>query len=238
MPDAAPNPVYQQTLQGLSALVSGTAAARLLDNSLDSAGLNAATVRPRQMRGLLLGPVLNELDRILPRGGLIRTLESLANELEILAPQPVAALSKAARTGHARPAASHGVRAREAQVVTGVSTALRDRQPGSRSRLEAAVLRLAAIDHVTLVAALRASGQTEFSRGTGDVAALARYGMLALSLLSRSGSLKTFFLTLEDSSLLLFPWGSDALLLTGQPQLNVGAVITQFNDIIQSKEES
>lgn len=241
MPEAPPNPVYQQTQQGLSALVSGTAATRVLDKSLADAGLTPAAVRPVQMRALLLGPVLDELERILPRRGLLNNLKSLADGLDSVPaqPEPVgAAVNPAARTGHAQPASAQVARRRTAQVVTGVRTQLHNMQANSRSRLETAVLGLAAIDNVTLVAAVRSSGQTEFSRGAGDVDSLARYGMLALSLLSRSGSLKMFFLALEDSSLLLFPWNSDALLLIGRPGLNVGAVVTAFNDIVQSKEES
>ena len=230
MPNAPPNPVYQKTLTGLSALVSGAAAARVLDNALSDAGVTAARVRPVQMRALLTGPVLDELDRILPRSGLLRNLEALAGTLEPAGSQPVAAaLNPVARTAHSWPASAE---------VARVRTEITRNTASSRERLEAAVLKLAAIDNVTLVAAIRQSGQTEFSRGAGDVAAIARVGMLALSLLTKSGSLKMFFVALEESTLLLFPWGSDAVLLTGKPNLNVGAVVTAFNDIVLSKEES
>lgn len=87
------------------------------------------------------------------------------------------------------------------------------------------------------MAAVRANGSTEFSRGEGDVASLARLGRLALSLLVRSGPLKLFYVSKDTSSLLLFPWGSDALLLTGRPQLNVGAVVMTFTDLVRNKEE-
>lgn len=238
MPDAPPNPVYQTTLQGLSALVSGAAASRLLDKSLADAGLTPARVRPVQMKELLAGPVLDELQAILPRSGLLRNLEAITSDIDAMAaeamPQPAV---PAARSATARPASAEVARARTAQVITGVRTELIRQQVNSAERLQSAVLALAAIDNVTMVAAVRSSGQTEFSRGAGDIRTLSRFGMLALSLLTRSGSLKMFFLALEDSSLLLFPWGSDALLLVGRPQLNVGAVVTAFNDIVLSKEE-
>lgn len=236
MPDAPPNPVYQRTLQGLSALVSGAAATRLLDKTLADAGLTPARVRVVQMQELLTGPVLDELDRILPRSGLVRNLQAIASELTALAAEPLPpAADPPARD---RSASAEVARVRTAQVITGVRTELSRSQVNSPERLQSAVLALAAIDNVTLVAGVRSSGHTEFSRGAGDVTSLARYGMLALSLLTRSGSLRLFYLALEDSSLLLFPWGSDALLLTGKPQLNVGAVVTTFNDIVLSKEES
>lgn len=248
MPDAPPNPVYQTTLQGLSALVSGAAASRLLDKSLADAGLTPARVRPVQMKELLAGPVLDELQAILPRSGLLRNLEAITADIDAMAaeamPQPaipgesmLQPAIPAARSATVRQASADVARARTAQVITGVRTELTRQQVNSAERLQSAVLTLAAIDNVTMVAAVRSSGQTEFSRGAGDIRTLSRFGMLALSLLTRSGSLKMFFLALEDSSLLLFPWGSDALLLVGRPQLNVGAVVTAFNDIVLSKEE-
>lgn len=239
MPDAPPNPVYQKTLQGLSALVSGAAATRLLDKSLADAGLTPARVRPVQMKELLVGPVLDELEAILPRSGVVRNLEALAADINAVAAESTpAGAVPAARSVPVRPASAEVARARTAQVITGVRTELVRKQVNSSERLQSAVLALAAIDNVTMVAAVRSSGQTEFSRGAGDVENLARFAMLALSLLTRSGSLRMFYLALEDSSLLLFPWGSDALLLAGRPQLNVGATVTAFNDIVLSKEET
>lgn len=240
MPDAPPNPVYVRTLQGLSALVSGAAATRVLDKSLADAGLTPARVRPVQMKELLAGPVLAELEAILPRSGLVRNLEAIVADIDAAAqeelPQPAAV--PAARSAPVRPASADVARTRTAQVITGVRTELNRRKVNSSDRLQAAVLRLAAIDNVTMVAAIRSSGEVEFSRGGGDVASLARFAMLGLSLLTRSGPLRLFYMALEESSLLLFPWGSDALLLVGKPQLNVGAAVTAFNDIVLSKEET
>ena len=189
------------------------------------------------MRALLLGPVLDELDRILPRGGLERNLEVLAARLDD-AEAPLVPISAAPRTGYAQPGSAQVARSRTARVVSGVRTELVKQRPNSASDLQDAVLSLAAIDNVTLVAAVRSSGATEFSRGQGDIASLARLGRLALSLLTRSGPLQLFFVTTERSSLLLFPWGSDALLLTGRPELNVGAVVTSFKDLVRNKEET
>lgn len=237
MPEPVPNSVYTRTRQGLAVFVSPAVAGRVLDGSLADAGLTPERVRARQMRALLLGPVLDELAGLLPRGGLERRLEEIAGQL--VDDQPAAApVSAAVRTEPARPVATLPVRNRQAQVVTGVRTTPRPVQPASSSELQEAVLHLAAIDSVTLVAAIRQSGQVEFSRGEGDVAALARLGMLALSLLMKAGPLKMYFLAFEESALLLFPYGSDALLLTGGADLNVGAVVTAFDDIRRNREES
>ena len=237
MPEAAPNPVYLRTQRGLAAFVSAAAATRVLDKALADAGVQPSRVRARQMKALLLGPVLDELDRILPRGGLERNLEALAAGLEDGVP-PLVPMSAAPRTSSAQPGSAQVARSRTARVISGVRTELVRQRVNSADELQQAVLQLAAIDNVTLVAAVRASGATEFSRGTGDVASLARLGRMALSLLSRSGPLQMFYVTTASSSLLLFPWGSDALLLTGRPELNVGAVVTSFKDLILNKEET
>ncbi len=237
MPEAAPNPVYLRTQQGLAAFVSATAATRVLDKALADAGVSPERVRARQMRALLLGPVLDELDRILPRSGLERNLEALAAALDDGRPPPEP-VSVAARTVGSLPGSAQVARSRTARVISGVRTELIRSRPNTEADLKSAVLELAAIDNVTLVAAVRANGETVFARGAGDVASLARLGRLALSLLLKSGPLRIFFVATETSSLLLFPWGSDALLLTGKPELNVGAVVTSFTDLVRNKEET
>lgn len=237
MPEAAPNPVYLRTQQGLAAFVSATAATRVLDKALADAGVSPERVRARQMRALLLGPVLDELDRILPRSGLERNLEALAAALDDGRPPPEP-VSVGARTVGSLPGSAQVARNRTARVISGVRTELIRSRPNTEADLKSAVLELAAIDNVTLVAAVRANGETVFARGAGDVASLARLGRLALSLLLKSGPLRIFFVATETSSLLLFPWGSDALLLTGKPELNVGAVVTSFTDLVRNKEET
>lgn len=237
MPEAVQNPVYDRTQQGLAAFVSAAAASRVLTDALADAGVEPARVHARQMRALLLGPILDELSLLLPRAGLERGLEALAAELVDDA-APVQPLTATVRTSQAQPASAQVARSRALQVVTGVRTEPRPSRPAAAEELQAAVLQLAAIDSVTLVAAVRQSGTVEFSRGEGDVAALARLGMLALSLLRKNGPLQLFFLALEESGLLLFPYGSDALLLTGKADLNVGAVVTAMNDLRKVKEES
>lgn len=217
-------------------LVSAAAAGRVLDKSLADAGVMPSSVRARQMRALLLGPILDELELILPRAGLERTLEVLAESLGD--ERPAAPLSREPVTPVSVPGSAQVARSRTARIVSGVRTELTRARVNPEAQLQAAVLRLAAIDHVSQVAAVRSSGETVFSRGAGDVQAMARLGRLALSLLLRSGPLRMFYMTTGSSSLLLFPWGSDALLLAGAAELNVGAVVTTFKDLTEGKEES
>lgn len=237
VPEVSPNQVYVRTQRGLSEIVSAAVASRVLNQALADAGVAPGHVRPVQMKALLLGPVLDELELILPRTGLVRHLEALAEVLDsVTVPdrqpvppaRPPAAAVPARSTLH--PTALTG-------VVSGVRTGPATPGPVPAGRLQAAVLSLAALDNVTLVAAVRADGAVEFSRGSGDVAALARLGMLALSLLRRAGPLRMYFISSDSSSLLMFPWEGDALLLIGSADLNVGAAVATFNDIIRSKEE-
>lgn len=237
MPEAVPNSVYLRTQQGLKSFVSAAAVERVLSDAMADAGVDPSRIHARQMRALLLGPVLDELSLLLPRSGLERRLDELAAGLMDDAP-PVQPISAAVKSPPTRLASAQVARARTARVVTGVRTQVRPPRPASATELQQAVLQMAAIDSITLVAAVRQSGQVEFSRGSGDVDSLARLGMLALSLLKKNGPLRMFYLALEDSGLLLFPYGSDALLLTGKADLNVGAVVTAFDDLVRNKEES
>lgn len=81
-----PNEVFLRTRAGLTALVSTRAAGRILEGALKGSGHNPDDVNLPQMRSALLGPVLQELEGVLPRAGLRRNLERLARSL-----RPVAA---------------------------------------------------------------------------------------------------------------------------------------------------
>lgn len=108
-------------------------------------------------------------------------------------------------------------------------------EPLSQEMLEAAVLRLAQLEQVKFVAALRSDGEIAAQRGSGiDVSALAQLGLVGLKLLRRSGPLRTFYLAHTQGQLFLLPFGNDTLTLVGTPELNVGAV---FNTLNALKEE-
>ncbi len=234
MPDDAPNEIYLSTLKGLSGMVSPVAAERMVSASVRDAGFNPATVSASQMRTLLLGPVQFELEQILPRRMLQRDLGALAERLALL-PQPPQspALSTSSRVTPAQIA-----KIRTARVISGVRVKPPVQQENSDAELQEAVLKLAMIAEVTLVAAVRRNFEPVFWRGQGDVVQLARYGGLAMQLLIRSSPLKMFYVAKEDSMLILFPWGSDTLLLAAGSEVNIGAVVAAFTDIAKAKEES
>lgn len=235
MLDAAlTNSVYSLTQQGLAAMVSGRAATRVLDAALRESRTDRRSVTAEQMSSLLLGPVLKELVTILPRQGLELNLETLAASLLVdsmfLTQERAPAAIPAAVT-------TDGPRKRNPTVITGVNT-----RPlpvaADPAELEAAVLSFAMIENVTLIAAVRADGSVHVSRGAGNVELLARFGMLALSLLKRGGRLRSYYLEHEEGFLFLFPFADAALLLLGDPRLNIGTVFTIFSELTGTKEDS
>ncbi|MEX2535411.1 MAG: hypothetical protein WD273_07380 [Trueperaceae bacterium] len=76
-----PNEVFLRTRAGLSAMVSSRAADRILEGALKRGGHDPDEIDRLQMKGALLGPVLLELESVLPRIGLKRNLERLASLL-------------------------------------------------------------------------------------------------------------------------------------------------------------
>lgn len=218
-------------------MVSDRAASRVLDAVLRGSRIDRNSVTAEQMSSLLLGPVLQELVSILPRQGLELNLETLAASLLVdsmfLDQEPVAAAIPAQPAAAAVPA---GPRPRSRAVITGVNTRPLPVAADPR-RLDAAVLTLAAIDHVTLIAAVKSDGSVHASRGAGNVELLSRFGMLALRLLERGGRLRSYYLEHDEGFLFLFPFNEAALLLLGNPHLNIGTVFTVFSELTGTKEE-
>ena len=108
-------------------------------------------------------------------------------------------------------------------------------RPLSQTQLEDAVLRLAQLEQVKFVAALRSNGAVVAQRGGGiDVSTLAELGLVGLKLLRRSGQLRAYYLAHTRGQLFLLPLAGDTLALVGTPELNVGAVFRTFTAL---KEE-
>ena len=87
------NEIYTLTHDGLAGLISAQAATRLLDRALQAKGLGANTVTRRQMKSVLLGPVVRELEGILPKAGVERNLRRIYISL----PRPTQAPSESAQ---------------------------------------------------------------------------------------------------------------------------------------------
>ena len=84
------NEIYRLTHDGLAGLISAQAATRLLDRALQAKGLGANTVTRRQMKSVLLGAVVRELEGILPKAGVERNLRRIYVSL----PRPAEAPSE------------------------------------------------------------------------------------------------------------------------------------------------
>jgi hypothetical protein len=63
-------------------MVSSRAASRVLDDALRSSGHSPETIDSEQMSDMLLGPILRDLESILPREGLKRNLRELVSDLK------------------------------------------------------------------------------------------------------------------------------------------------------------
>lgn len=79
-----PNEVYRETRERLAGLVSARAAKRVLDDAMRRRGYSSDSISSHQMKGMLMGPVLADLEAILPRAGLQRNLREVGRALDAL----------------------------------------------------------------------------------------------------------------------------------------------------------
>jgi hypothetical protein len=212
-----PNEVYLRAYHGLTSLVSAKAATRLLNATLRSRRHSPESVDGELMSRLLLGPILRELESILPQDGLRHHLGRLAQQLRRL---------------HTAPSAeAEALPLPEAVVYFDKPTpTLPAALPAaSEAALERFVLAFAHLDHVRQVAVLRQGGEVILARGEGvDLATLARLGLLGLKLLSRRGRLHTYYLAHSRGQLFLFSLGVDTIVVVGAPELTIGAVLATY----------
>ena len=255
-----PNEVFLRTRAGLSTMVSSRAAGRILEGALKGSGHDPEMVNQSQMRSALLGPVLHELENVLPRAGLRRNLERLAKSLRepngeretptalLTGSIPAQAVPSAPPQSVAKPApqgpfeAFAGPPTLSAVDEVVAKGAARKVTPRFLRRLvddelEAKVTRFALIDNVRLVAVIRADGSVPVYRGDGlDLDLLSRLCRLSLSLLGKGGELRSLHLGHSHGQLFLFPIGPDLLIVLGSTDLNLGSVTTAFTALALEEE--
>ena len=108
--------------------------------------------------------------------------------------------------------------------------------PLSGAQLEAAVLRFAGLEEVKLVAAFGPKGEPSHARGGGfDLDALARFGLMTLTLLRRSGRVRAYYLAHSLHQLFLLPLGGSTLIVVGTPELNVGSVFGALSTLEEER---
>lgn len=76
------NEVFLLAREGLAGIVSARVADRVLASAMRSRKKEPETIDAAQMRSLLMGPVLRELQSVLPRSGLRRNLELLSRTVD------------------------------------------------------------------------------------------------------------------------------------------------------------
>ena len=261
MGEPVPNEVFLRTRAGLSTMVSSRAAGRILEGALKGSGHDPEMVNQSQMRSALLGPVLHELENVLPRAGLRRNLERLAKSLREPNGEremPTALLTGSIPAQSAAPSAPpepvtqptpqspFEAFAGPPTLATGgevvVKGAAKKVTPRFLRRLadeelETKVTRFALIDNVRLVAVIRADGSVPVYRGDGlDLDLLSRLCRLSLSLLAKGGELRSLHLGHSQGQLFLFPIGPDLLIVLGSTDLNLGSVTTAFTALALEEE--
>lgn len=243
------NPVYAQAHEGLAKLVSTRAATRMLQGALAGQRQTPESVDAAAMGRLLRGRILRELEQTLPRGGLKRQIEALAATLpKVPAPEAISEEAKVSPKPeeHSTEPLAAPARAPETPAAPAVAVLPTPplpmpqlegaASPGLEPReLEALVLAFAQLAEVKLVAAIQPGGKIAAQRGGGmDMAALSRLGPVALKLLRRSGSLRSFYLAHARGQFFLLPFGRDTIVVFASPELNVGALFATLRAL---KEE-
>lgn len=229
------NEVYLVTHDSLSNIVSARAASRVLDRALKTKGFSPETISPQQMQAILTGPVLKELQSILPSEGVKRTIQQITRALEIKTKTPLASTPLSVEADIESESVGNLVE-EQSSIKAHLSSV---RPPAvlktnfSEEELEAFSLECAQLKHVTLVATIEvSSGKVLNSRGGGfDLEGLSRIANLSLKLLQRSGEIRSYHLEESKYHMFLLPLGDFVLTVIGSREINVGAVFAKFSGV-------
>lgn len=243
------NEVYLITHDSLSNIVSARAATNVLEKALKHKGFTSETISQQQMRDILIGPVLKELQLILPSEGVKRTVKQITQLLESAKVQPLeiddsSAVSATPSSVESTP--ENGFQ----QIDEFYEEDLGDEKPandldqarlspmGSLARaelaaeeLEAIVVKFAQLEHIQLVlTAKRQNGEVLSARGNGfDLDSLSRLANMSLTLLERNGVVKSYHLEHSRYHLFLVPLGSMVMIIIATAELNVGEIYTKLS---------
>jgi len=229
------NEVYLVTHDSLSNIVSSRAASRVLDRALKTKGYSPETISPQQMQAILTGPVLKELQSILPSEGVKRTIQQITRALEHKS-KPVAVATESSDASEISETAV-GNLVEEQNSIKAHLSAVRPppvlKTSFNEEELEAISLEFAQLKHVTLVATIEAaSGKVLNSRGGGfDLESLSRIANLSLKLLQRGGEIRSYHLEESKYHMFLLPLGDFVLTIIGSREINVGAVFAKFSGV-------
>jgi hypothetical protein len=239
----SPNDVYERAWSGISGLVPGRAARRILDDALRSAKRSAHDVSAGEMVEVLVGPVYRDLKRIVPRSGLKRELGQVVRDLRTIAASPASRSTPLGTAGLELVAPSDVATPlpdmlpgppveRRASRTTPVPRSVAVRRPRPRPAAgalrvepERVLLTLAALDGVAGVALFDAAGQPQRVRGDlPEPDAVGRVIAAGGSLLRRHGDLRTVCVGTTRGVLVAVPVPPAWIAVTGAPDLNLGSV--------------
>jgi hypothetical protein len=239
----SPNDVYERAWSGISGLVPGRAARRILDDALRAARRSAHDVSAGEMVEVLVGPVYRDLKRIVPRSGLKRELGRVVRDLRTIAGSPGSSSSPFPEAGVELVAASEVATPppdivrrptveRPATRTTPVPRSVAARRPRPRPSAgalrvapERVLLALAAVDGVAGVALFDATGQPQQVRGDlPEPDAVGRVIAAGGGLLRRHGDLRTVCVGTTRGVLVAVPVPPAWIAVTGAPDLNLGSV--------------
>lgn len=230
------NEVYLVTHDSLSNIVSARAASRVLDRALKTKGFSPETISKQQMQAILTGPVLKELQSILPSEGVKRTIQQITRSLESSVDAPITE-SSAAVESSPEPQEPLGNLIEEKSPIEARLSAVRPppvlKTDFSEEELESLTIEFAQLEHVTLVATINSlDGKVLNSRGSGfDLESLSRLANMSLKLLQKNGQIRSYHLEESQHHLFLLPLGDFILTVIGARELNVGAIFAKFSGV-------
>ncbi len=240
------NEVYLVTHDSLSNIISARAASRVLDKALKGSGLTQETVNHQQMHNVLVGPVLKELQQILPSEGVKRTIQHTTQLLS--ASSADTTITETDLELPSEDTEQSFSLLNSTEVDAPVEPKLKpnpllsqkaDRKPSSEKttfeseELEQILLEFAQLEHVQTVATVKqANGEVLSSRGSGfDLTSLSRLANMSLSLLGRHGKLRSYHLEQAEHHLFLVPLGAFVMIIVGASAMNVGEVFSMISSV-------
>ncbi len=225
------NEVYLITHDSLSNIVSARAATRVLEKALKHKGFTPETISQQQMRDILVGPVLKELQLILPSDGVKRTIQQITRLLE--------SNKKAESKVEANPLDVESIEepeqdfkllndAEDAELKPLMEMRNKDVSP---EELEALLIEFAQLEHIqTVLTADRKKGEVLSSRGSSfDLVSLSRLANMSLMLLERNGVVHSYHLEHSRYHLFLVPLAGFVMIIVGTAELNVGEVFAKLS---------
>jgi hypothetical protein len=224
-----PNTVYERTREGLAGLLPGRAARSVLDKALAAERRTPDAISADEMASVLLGRVYRDLRGVVPSKGLRRQIKQLARTIRASErprrPQTrgdAAAPYLIGTDDVTTPApGATGATATHARVVRGTASFTRSLPDDA----DAVLVALAVLDGVHGAAEFDAAGRARSVRGElPDPDALGRVIAAGGELLGRHGTLRTVCVTTSTGVLVAVPVPPYWLAVTGEHDLNLGAV--------------